>query len=100
MEIRKRYNFLLGFLSASLLLCGVYFLIKPQKNHNNPYVILKSDYKIEGAGYIKKGTILRVDEGMSEGFTRFILYLNLKSGDYESYPGKENSIIPYWLNSP
>ena len=82
MAITNKYNFLIGFLSATILLTGIYFLIKPKKNNNNSYVILKSDYKIEGAGFIEKGTILKIDEGMSEGFT------------------KENTIIPYWLNNP
>jgi hypothetical protein len=95
----SKYIFLKGFLSATILLVSAYLIINPKVIcSTKPYIILKSNYKIEGAGFLQKGTVLQVDEGMSEGFTRFILYLNMKGGEYEKYPNKENVIIPYWLN--
>jgi len=99
MILNSKYGFLKGFGSA-IALCAIVYLITKNKNdrNENQYVVLKSDYKIEGAGFLQKGTILRTDEGMSEGFTRFILYLNLKGGNYEKYPGGKDEIIPYWLN--
>ena len=99
MIFNSRYLFLKGFLSATLLLFALFFVLKPKSRYSdNPYVVLKTDYKIGGAGLINKGTILRVDEGMSEGFTRFILYLNLKGGEYEKHSDNYTGIIPYWLH--
>jgi hypothetical protein len=65
------------------------------------YIQLKNDYRIDNSGYLKKGTVIRVDHGMDEGFTTYILYLNLSDGeDIESYKTEHKyTVIPYWLNS-
>jgi len=65
------------------------------------YVRLKSDYVIEDGGLVKEGTILRVDKPFSEGFTRYILYLNLSDGEViDVYdPERRDEIIPYWLRA-
>lgn len=64
------------------------------------YVELQEDVIISDIGEIKRGTILKVDEEMSEGFTRYILYLNNKGigmSEYKQDKEKVNLIIPYWL---
>ena len=95
---KSHFMFLKGFMTAAIIFVGTYFLFN-SGIFSNPkaYVILKSDYKIADVGNLKKGTVLRIDEGMAEGFTRFILYLNLKDNDFEKYPHQEKGIIPYWL---
>ena len=67
------------------------------------YVELQEDVIISDIGEIKRGTILKVDEEMSEGFTRYILYLNNKGigvREYKQDKEKVNLIIPYWLEKP
>jgi hypothetical protein len=66
----------------------------------NEYYKLKDDYCVDDIGFLKSGTLLRVDKGMSEGFTRYVLYLNISDGeDLVKYKTKEKDmIIPYWLN--
>lgn len=67
------------------------------------YVELKEDVIISGIGEIKKGTVLKVDEEMNEGFTRYILYLNNKGievSEYKSDKENMNLVIPYWLVKP
>lgn len=90
--------FFLG-LVLGLLILGVY-RYKTDNNSEYVYFKLKNDYCIGNIGYLKSGTLLKVDEGMSEGFTRFILYLNISDGEeVEKYNTKEKDmIIPYWLN--
>jgi hypothetical protein len=64
------------------------------------YVQLKHDYHIVGIGEVKKGTILRFDEAMSEGFTRYVLYLNLKDDDVTIHKTDHKyTVIPYWLSN-
>ncbi len=65
----------------------------------HPYFVLNTDCKIEGAGTLKKGTLLKIDNGMDEGYTRFILYLNAKGIDIAKVDTlKPSVIIPYLLN--
>lgn len=61
--------------------------------------ISDNDYYIDDIGSLKTGTLLQLDEAMSEGFTRYILYLNISDGEIlEKYKAKEkHMIIPYWL---
>ena len=66
------------------------------------YYELKSDYFIDGNnGVLKSGTIVRFDKAMPESFSRYILYLNIHSGEtLKAYnTDKQDLIIPYWLNS-
>jgi len=68
------------------------------KGGNYSYIILQSDYTIENNGTLKKGTKLRLDREMEEGFTRYILYLNHKQGERDQYTLEmSDMIIPYWL---
>ncbi len=62
------------------------------------YFILNEDTYIGEVGTLKKGTILRYDDSYPEGFTRFILYLNVKGIDLrKSKEDNDNKIKPYWL---
>lgn len=66
------------------------------------YYELKEDYFIGGnSGVLKAGTLVRFDEAMPESFSRYILYLNIHSGEIlKTYnTDKQDLIIPYWLNS-
>ena len=74
-----------------------YFNIIPT---TNKLVKTKKDYFIDNIGYIKKGTILKVDGNFSESFTRYVLYLNISDGENLDRidSKKENLITPYWLN--
>jgi hypothetical protein len=65
------------------------------------YYELKSDYYIGNKGFIKSGALVRFDKAMPESFSRYILYLNIHSGEVlKKYKtDKQHLIIPYWLNS-
>lgn len=93
----KLFVFFIGFL-LGMSLWGLYSFIIV-KNADNVYFKLKNDYCIENIGYLKAGTLIQVDKGMSEGFTRYVLYLNISDGEeVEKYNAKEKDmIIPYWL---
>jgi len=92
-------NFITGFILGIIIVLSFFFFLK-NKEKSFKYVQLKEDYSIENIGTLKKGTILRIDEGMSEGFTRYILYLNLKYGETELYETEyPDMIIPYWLHN-
>ena len=79
---------------VSVIISSQFLPIK-EKHH---YFQLLSDCEISDIGYLKKGAILRFDEGMSEGFTRYILYLNLKAPDVKPFNVEhDDSIIPFWL---
>lgn len=75
-------------------ICDYYFCGEKFK-----YVELQEDYFIEDLGVLKKGTLLKIDKPMSEGFTRYILYLNLKGGNTKLVLTNNNQeVIPYWLH--
>ena len=66
----------------------------------NSYIKLEGDFCIDGVGYLREGTLIKFDREFSEGFSRYILYLNFPSS-YSGSPystGREHEIIPYWLN--
>ncbi len=70
-------------------------------NRNVKYLILKNDSEIRGFGILKKGTKLKIDKGMPEGFTRYILYLN-GGGDIKGTVEESKhdfEINPYWLHA-
>lgn len=87
--------YLLGIITG-IILCVLYSWTTQKIN----YVTLPKDYIITGdKGVIKKGTKLKVDKGFGEGFTRYILYLNVRDSEpieLDSVQGK-NEIKPYWL---
>ncbi|MCB0697743.1 MAG: hypothetical protein KDC07_10285 [Chitinophagaceae bacterium] len=98
--MKKLLFFILGFLFGSGFTAIVTFTLYSQVGlKHNPYFILNADYNIEGAGILQKGTVIKMDAGMDEGFTRYILYLNLKGGDIQKVDTlKSDIIVPYWLN--
>jgi hypothetical protein len=63
------------------------------------YFELQEDYIDDGLGVIKKGTLLKFDQSYSEGFARFILYLNIDNSEAPKFKEKsfENKVIPYWI---
>lgn len=87
------------FVLGLVLGAGVFFLLgnSGEMHKDTKYIQLKKDYKIEGSGYLVKGTILRIGQPMTEGFTRYILYLNLNDGEITDSYSSKYDIIPYWL---
>lgn len=79
----------------AIFLLMYYIFLMP----NYKYVELKSDYFMENGGVIKQGALLQVDKSFSEGFTRYILYLNLSDVEAVDLHQEQRSdiIIPYWL---
>lgn len=63
------------------------------------YFKTTNDYCIENAGILKSGTTLQFDRSFAEGFTRYILYVNLPGGaSMEKDTVAYNYLcIPYWL---
>lgn len=83
------------------VICGVagcvLFQSFSKKDHR--YFELQRDYTIEGQGFLKQGTLLQYDKSYPEGFTRYVLYLNLKDSGVKEYkPQYKDEIIPYWLD--
>ncbi len=91
-DIKSVTLYLLG-LATGIVGCFLFCVYFPTSTQ---YVELLTDYNIDGVGYLRKGTKLRIDKGMPEGLTRYILYLNLKGGETKLL-NKKSSIIPYWL---
>lgn len=88
--------FILG-LFIGLLICRVH-------NHNmfnntNEYYELQNDYSIDNVGVLKSGTLVKIVEGMDEGFSRYILYLNISDGEEltKHHEKEKDMVIPYWL---
>lgn len=96
--ISKWMFFFSGFIMGLLVL--VPYIYNVECISDNEYYRLKNDYVIDGVGLLESGTLLQFDEAMSEGFTRYILYLNISDGEkLEKYKAKEKDIIiPYWLH--
>ncbi|MBU2554485.1 MAG: hypothetical protein KKF98_08515 [Bacteroidetes bacterium] len=100
--MKKIFNSKVAFFIFGFILGLIVIIILNKINFNNSeneYYKLESDYCIDNVGVLKIGTLLKTDKGMSEGFTRYILYLNISDGEVlENYPTKEkNMIMPYWL---
>jgi hypothetical protein len=54
---------------------------------------------LTNGGYLKKGTVLKINEAMPEGFTRYILYLNLKGNRTSPHKTEhDDQVVPYWLH--
>lgn len=92
---------ILIFISGIVAGVIVGYILKDEVYVNNTYVKLKNDYCVEDVGFLEKGTLLKFDQAYSEGFSRYILYLNLQSvnssftDNYDT--NHKNEIIPYWL---
>ena len=88
---------LLFYIIASFVLG--YLLAKKVSFEKPSYSELPQDYYQNELGLIKKGTKLKYDKGMSEGFSRYILYINISDGDNLQLKKSENfnEINPYWI---
>lgn len=100
--MKEVFNSKISFFLLGFILGLVVIIVLNNNNLNsseNEYYKLENDYCIDNIGVLKSGTLLKTDKGMSEGFTRYILYLNISDGEVlEKYPTKEKNIImPYWL---
>jgi hypothetical protein len=70
-----------------------------QTSKQTKYLELKEDFILSNGGILKKGTLLKSEKAMNEGFTRYILYINYKSDvavELKSYK-VENLVKPYWM---
>lgn len=67
--------------------------------NENSYIKLEDDFCIDNIGFLRKGTLIKFDKAFSEGFSRYILYLNFPSSHSGSpyVTEHEHEIIPYWL---
>lgn len=102
--MKKKFNtkiiiFCLGCILGLSLNVIYDYLSKNNLEHD--YYELKSNYYIGDKGFIKSGALVRFDKAMPESFSRYILYLNIHSGEVlKKYTtDKQHLIIPYWLNS-
>jgi hypothetical protein len=68
-------------------------------NKKTEYFELEQDYVDENIGIIKKGTLLKYDQPFSEGFTRYILYLNIHDSEAPKFKKEtfNDEVIPYWI---
>jgi hypothetical protein len=73
---------------------------RKKRESTTEYLELNRDILLHNNCIIKAGTQLKIDEGMPEGFTRYILYINAKSmaGTINGHPYR-NYVIPYWRTS-
>lgn len=61
------------------------------------YYVLDSDYQGENKSLLKKGTVISYDQGFSEGFSRYVLYINIKDFEAPKKFTKEKEIQPFWF---
>jgi uncharacterized protein YxeA len=85
-----------------ILIIGIilgFFISKKMSFEKPSYVVLQSDYYHQELGILKKGTKLKYDQGFSEGFTRYILYLNIHDSQHPKLLNENRNeiIIPYWI---
>lgn len=91
----KRYMMYVAFLVIGLIIGFFLSPIKPKKTF---YVELQTDYNIENVGELRKGTLLKFDQPFSEGFARYILYINIPSSETLNRKDETDKyIISYWL---
>lgn len=96
----KIIYFTLGAFAGIAFALFYFYTNKKTNDKKYIYLTLNSDFCIEGGGLIPKGSYIRFDESFPEGFTRYILYLNVP----DNYSGNvfssqhEYEIIPYWIH--
>lgn len=66
-------------------------------SYDKEYFELEYDYSDEKLGLIKKGSLLQYDQTYSEGFTRYILYLNIHDSQSPVKNKNSKDVIPYWI---
>jgi len=93
-------NILLLFIGLSIGAILMSFIEKYRENaQKTKYIELKEDFSLDNGSILQQGTLLRIDNPASEGYTRYILYVNYKSNaatEQRIYE-KENLIKPYWM---
>tara|TARA_B110000977_G_C10898561_1_gene424305 strand:+ start:368 stop:709 length:342 start_codon:yes stop_codon:yes gene_type:complete len=82
---------ILGFCSSKL--------ISWVKAKDTIYIKLDADYQMDNGSIVTKGSMLEVDKGFSEGFTRYILYLNISDADSpdSNFIERDNYKHIHWL---
>jgi cbb3-type cytochrome oxidase subunit 3 len=96
--MKKNILMLITGLSIGVILMS-FIGKKKEEEQQTKYIELKEDFSLHNGSVLKKGTMLKVDKSASEGYTRYILYVNYKSGEGIEPKAfeKENLIKPYWL---
>jgi len=93
--------FTFGFLSG--LVCYSGFNQITTQTNSLSYFELEKDYCLGEVGLLKKGTIIKFDQGFPEGFFTCVLYLNYSaSSNLEKHFPKNDApglIIPYWAEA-
>ncbi len=92
----KKIKFVLVFIVGIII--GLVLSNYLMFSSSTSYVMLNKDYTLENGSLIKKGTKIKIDYGFSEGFTRYIVYINAKriDGQVEKF-NYHNYCIPYWI---
>lgn len=88
-------------LFLGLVIGGIIGYLVPKQN-DSTYFELKSDYTSQNGSILKSGTKLCYDQGFSEGFTRYILYVNIGADDLhvEKIEQAEKYLVfPYWFST-
>ncbi len=94
--MKKTVIFVLGCVVGILIGC----IISTKINLSKPnYIELPANYVHKELGVLKKGTMLKYDKGFSEGFSRYILYINISDADNLTQKKSESygEVIPYWI---
>lgn len=88
-------SYLIGVFSG-IVISVIYIIVS---SSGNTYIQLQADYQIDNGGKLKNGTILKTDKVFSEGFTRYILFINLRDSEkVKPYNAIRSDVtIPYWL---
>lgn len=86
--------FLIIGIAIGLIFSNV-FNFFDSKNHE--YYVLNSDYYGENKSVLKKGTKISYDQAFSEGFSRYILYINIKDSEVPEIEKREKNIYPFWF---
>jgi hypothetical protein len=96
--MKKNILILIAGLSIGAVFMS-FIKINNEDEQQTKYTELKEDFSLNNGSVLKKGTMLRIDKSASEGYTRYILYINYKSDDgvEPRIFKKENLIKPYWL---
>ncbi|WP_080778189.1 hypothetical protein [Chryseobacterium phocaeense] len=91
----NKWIFLIIGIILGLLLNKFYYYLD---RNEYEYYSLDSDYLGEdNKSVLKKGTVIRYDQAFSEGFTRYVLYINIKNSEALIKSKKEKEIQPFWF---
>jgi hypothetical protein len=67
--------------------------------HGNKYATLNEDYSLPDGGLLKKGTKLKYNAAFPEGFTQYIMYINMPSWTDNdiTFEKEKYAVIPHWI---